>query len=488
MSDSLKAKSIRAFLWDILGSFSTQGVQFIISIILARILSPEDFGLIGMSMVVVAISQIFADLGFSSALIQSQNNTDRTYNSVFVFNIALGLLLLLITVLLAGPVSSFYDEPIIKSIVLILSPSIVISSFNIIQLAILKKELKFKELNIRLFFSSLISGVIAIVLALSGYEFYALAIQILLFQIVSTIVLWKVSEWKPTLEFSFQEIKRLWKFSIYIFLEQALNQFINKLDALVIGKLFSPKTLGFFTRAESLNAMLISLSSGSLGKVFYPAVSQIQEDKIRFKNTFLKVISLSSILAFFFSGILILSSEFIIIFLFGEKWRPTIAIFQILMYKMYCYPVSIIIVNSLKALGLAKQHFWYGNIRVVLRLIPFFIAYFYGFTAFLYAFVVTSIIGTFFNNFIASKHLYVTIKEQAIGIYKFGVFFLAAYFIAKTLSEFVSINLFFDMLLRNSIYILVFGLLLRMFSPDMMNFLKTEIQKIMNYLWRKEAL
>lgn len=469
---TLKEKSIVALVWDFVGSLATQGSQFVISIILARLLSPSDFGLVGMAMVFIAISQSFIDLGFGSALVQNKENKPITYSSIFLINLFCGIVLLMLFIFLAKPIGGFYESKIVEQLVLIMAPTLLFGALNMVQISILKRELRFKELSLRLLLSGLISGLIGVTLAFLGYGVYALSVQVLFFSIISTIVLWKVSEWRPTLDFSLDEVKSLLSFSTYTFLGQTLNQIINKLDALIIGKLFSASTLGFFTRAESLGALLISYTSGSLAKVFFPAMSKIQDDLERFKYVFLKVISLVSFLTFLLSGVMILSGEFIILTLFGEKWQPSVVIFQILMVKIFCYPISVIIVNSFKAIGKAKEDFWYGNIRKTLRIIPFVIAYYYGFTAFLYALVIITIIGTLFNNVIASIHFEIPFGIQIKSIYQFALYFILAlipsYYYFYSLVD----NQIIDLIIRNLLFLIIFLSFVKIFNNSVFQEIK----------------
>jgi len=482
---SLKEKSIIAVGWDLLGSFATQGVQFIISIILARLLSPSDFGLVGMAMVFIAISRTFIDLGFSSALIQNQKNTTLTYSSVFILNLSIGIILTLLFFSLAKPIGVFYENDTIEYLVLWLAPTLFFGALSMVQIAILKKELQFKELSIRLLIAGLLSGIIGVILALLGYGVYALAIQFLLNSIINTIVLWRVSKWRPQFNFSFGEIKKLLSFSTYTFLGQSLNQIINKLDALVIGKLFSPATLGFFTRAESLNSLIATYTSGSLSKVFFPAMSTLQDEPEQFRRIFLKVISIVSFLTFFLSGFFILSSEFLIITLFGEKWRPSVFIFNILMLKIFCYPISVIIVNSFKAIGKAKEDFWYGLFRKALRLLPFVFAFFYGFEAFLYTFVIISIVGTLFNNLIASLHLGIPFFTQTKEIYLFGVFFIIAVFIPFNYLYSVTCYELINLLIRNFLFASIFITLVIIFKNSIIIELLNRLKQVKEIILKK---
>lgn len=274
--------------------------------------------------------------------------------------------------------------------------------------------------------AGLISGVIGVILAFKGYGVYALVTQHLLNNVIGTIVLWKISRWRPEFAFSWQKLKKLSSFSSYMVLSQIGNQLLIRLNVVVIAKLFSPATLGFYSIADSLNQLVITYTSGTIGKVFFPVLSQLQNDLIRFRKIFLKVIRFTSFLTFLLAGGMVLCSSAIILILFGEKWLPSVFIFQILMIKIANFPINSIIVGSFLAQGKAKENFWYGNIRKLFSLIPFGVAYFYGFDPFLYSLVIVSIVGTLFNNIISAYSNKISFVEQTITIYKFGLVFMVS--------------------------------------------------------------
>ncbi|MEM9390729.1 MAG: lipopolysaccharide biosynthesis protein, partial [Bacteroidota bacterium] len=380
---NLKNRASKAFFWDIVGNYGGQVIIFIISIFLARLLSPEDFGLVGMSMVIIHIFRVFADMGFASALIQNQSNTHLTYSSVFYLNIVIGILFTLLIYLGAPLIGFFYENDRVTTLVEWLSLLFVFNSFNIVQGTILKKKLAFKPISIILLISQFVSGGVAIFMAFIGYGVYALVIQQLLIAILNTIILWNVSEWKPAFQFSWNEVRKITGFSSYLFFGQFLNQLFKQMDTLTVGKLFTPAVLGYYTRAESLNSLISKNSVSTFNRVFFPVLSSLQQEDERFEKVYFQVLDIVSTIAVFSSGLFFLIGDEIIIGLFGQKWHPSVAVFQILVLKGFTYPLNALMVNAFLAKGKAKANFYFGNVRRILQLVPLGVAYFYGFDPFL---------------------------------------------------------------------------------------------------------
>jgi O-antigen/teichoic acid export membrane protein len=463
----LKTKSTSAVIWDYIGTLSTQGVGFGVSVVLSWLLDPAEFGLIGMALAFIAISQSFIDVGFASALIQSKKTTDLSYSSVFYVNIAIAAVLLVVFQFLAPVVATFYQEPKLDVVVRLLSVGMLISSLGIVQDTILQKGLRFKELAKRKVIAGVVSGVVGVVMAYQGFGVYALVAQQLTMSAVSTVLLWRISSWTPGLRFSFQELSKFWQFGSYVFLSGTLANIMSRLDVLIIGKLFSPTTLGFFTRAESLNNLVSRYTSDTIRKVFYPVLSSIQDDFPRFEKIFIKVLSVVSFLVFLLAGVMVLSGEFIIINLFGEKWQPSVIIFQILMLKIFTYPVNSIVLNSLLAAGKAKEIFWYDNVTRVLRVLGWVVAFKYGFIAYLWAIVVVNVLATFYYCFIVDRVIGIRFSKQMVAIYSFcGIFMISllpAWMAKSQLSNGI-FPTFFTVLSFVIIYITGVGLIKNKFS------------------------
>jgi len=414
--NSLRSKTGKALAWDLFGNYGGQISGFIISIFLARLLSPEEFGLVGMSMVFIAILQIFKDVGFASALVQNENNTSLTYSSVFYLNIALGAILTILIYFAAPWIGKFYENKEVTELVRLFSVTFFISSFNIVQQTILRKDLNFKVLTIRSLIGQILAGIIAIYFAFQGFGVYALVIQRIFGSIITTAILWKVSNWYPKIEFSWLEVKKLTGFSAYVFFATSVNTLMKQADTLIIGKLFTPATLGFFSRANSLNSLINKNTVSSISKVFFPALATIKDDKKRFENAYIKTVNIVAGLSFFLTGAFFLVGEELIIGIYGSKWHSSVLIFQILIIKGFTYPINAIIVNSFLARGKSKENFHYGNIRKLIRLISFGVAFLYGFYPFLYALVIVSLINWIANNWFVSSSLKISFKKQLFAV------------------------------------------------------------------------
>lgn len=388
--EDLKKQSLKAIIWDLGGSFGQQAFSFIIGVFLARLLLPEEFGLVGMAMVFIAIFQVFSDVGFASALIHRQDTTSLTYSSVFYLNIFLGLVLTVLIYFGAPLIGHFYDNNDVTIVVRWLSLIFIFSSFNIVQKTLLRKDLDMKTLNIRIFLSQLLGGSVGIYMAFQGFGVYSLIGQTLVDHLVTTIFFWSVTDWYPKLEFSLKEIKKLTGYSSYIFFDSFFSKIFSRIDTLFIGKVFSAATLGFYSRAQSLNQAVIRYSSKTLQKVFFPVLSKLQDDDEKYFRIYYKLIAVVTFLAFGLTGILFVTGESLIILIYGQKWEPSVFIFQILILKAFGYPISIMVNNSFLSRGYSKENFWIGIFRKIVQLIPLAIGYYYGLNAFLIALVATS--------------------------------------------------------------------------------------------------
>jgi O-antigen/teichoic acid export membrane protein len=437
----LKRKAQRGFIWDLGGTFVQHGVGFIISIFLARLLLPSEFGLVGMALVFINFSQVFTDFGFASALVQNRNNSSLTYSSIFYINIVFGIILVLIFQLAAPLIGNFYHNDKVTEIIRLLSLGIFISSLNIVQRTILIRNINFKTLNIRQIISQCIGGAVGIYLAFNKWGVYALVAQYLIATFIDVIILWRVTEWYPKFEFSWQEVKKLTSFSSYSFLSQLLNRFFSRLDVLVVGKLFSATKLGYYSRADSLNSLVTKYSSTSITKVFYPILSKVQDDDAKFNTIFFKLLQLISFISFLLTGIMIFAGSDIIIFLFGKKWEPSVFIFQVLALKAFVLPISSLIVTALNAKGKSKENFWYGNVRRILLIPLFFFGYFIGFNALLWAVVIIAYGNWLFNNFVVTRHLNISFKKQFNSVFPYLLIFITGYFFIYFL--FYNVQMFF---------------------------------------------
>jgi len=448
----LKHKAKHAIIWDLAGTFSQHGIGFIISIFLARMLQPAEFGLVGIALVIINLLQIFSDLGFASALIQNKTNTSLTYSSVFYINIALGISLVLLFQAGAPFIGDFYHNEKVTTVIRWLSLSIFISSLNIVQRTILARNINFKTLTIRQVISQCIGGLVGIYLAFMKCGVYALVAQNLVATFVDVVILWRVAEWYPKLEFSWAEVKKLSSFSSYSFLSQLLNRFFSRLDVLVVGKIFAPAILGYYSRADSVNALVTKYSSSSITKVFYPILSKVQDDDVQYKAILFRLLHFIAFISFLLTGIMVFAGPDIIILLFGKKWAPSVIIFQVLALKSFVLPINSIIVSAFLAKGKSKENFWYGNVRRLVLVPMFFFAYFIGFKAFLWSVVGVAYANWLFNNFVVTRHLNISFKKQLNTVFPYLLIFVSGYLLIYLLFYNVKSFLFLGTL-KSFVYI-----------------------------------
>lgn len=451
---SLKQKAIKGLSWDLSGTFAQQGISFIISVFLARLLGPTEFGLVGMALVFISVSQVFSDFGFASALIQNKRNTSLIYSSIFYINILAGITIFGIFQVIAPSIGKFYGNNEITNLVRWLSLNFIFTSLNQVQRTILRRNIDFKKLTIRSIIAQVVGGIFGIYCAFKGWGVYALVVQNLTASIFNTLILWRIADWYPRWEFSFAEVKKLSGFSFFVFLDRIASSVSYNVETFFIGKFFSPQALGYYTRADSLNNLVSKNTSASLTKVFFPVLSAVQDNDEQFNRIYLKVLSLIAFLSFLLSGLLILWGKTIIMTLFGEKWIPAILIFQILSIKAFAFPVNNMMVNAFMSKGKSKENFWIGIFRKAFRLVPLFVGYFYGLNALLWTMVANSILLTVTNVLFLDRYLHLSFYGHMRKLFEGAVPF-SAFFVIK-LFFFSGELSFLDNITASIVFVLVY--------------------------------
>ncbi len=402
---NLKQQGTKAFIWDFFGRMATHGVGFVVSIFLARLLEPSDFGLIAMIMVIIGMASVFTDVGLGTALIQRRRVRPIHYSSVFYFNIAVGVCLTLLAYFSAPWISNFYHNTELTSLTQIMSLSFIINAFSSVQSTKLRKELNYARLTKIGVISSFISGSIGVSLAFLGTGVWSLVAQSLSQGILYTIIIWSAATWKPSLNFSWKALGQLWSFGFRMFISNMITIIFERLDFLIIGKLFTSVTLGYFQRAKSLNNMAIQYSLGGLISVLFPVLSRVQNDLRRFQNIIIKAIGIISFIAFLLLGGLYVVSEELIVLLFSDKWLPSAEIFKILIVSGFGYPLSALLVNVLSSRGKSKEFLRLEIQKKVVAAINLIGLYFFGINIYLYGLIVQAIIGLGLNILYVSREI-----------------------------------------------------------------------------------
>ncbi|MBW7897485.1 Teichuronic acid biosynthesis protein TuaB [Candidatus Brocadiaceae bacterium B188] len=354
---SLRERTIKGLTWSGTSQVITQISQFSITAILARLLSPNDFGLLGMTVVFTNFINIFCEMGVSGALIQRQDLDERHYSSVFWLNIMAGIVLTFITIAISPYIAKFYSEPKLKPILMLISINFFITSFTIVQKTILSKDMDFKKIAVIDIVAVIISGVVGIYFAYLGYGVWSLIYRLLALTSISMILLWALSTWKPKFIFSMDAIKDIFSFSANLMGFNVINYIARNIDNLLIGKFLGSEPLGYYTLAYRLMLYPIQNISGVIGKVMFPAFSRIQNDLEKVRTTYLKMIKAISLVTFpLMFGLFAVAPEFVNV-LFGEKWQPTVMLIRILCICGIFQSVGTTVGNIILSQGRAGLQF-----------------------------------------------------------------------------------------------------------------------------------
>ena len=351
MAESLKNKTVKGTIWSTLERFSVQGIQFIVMIIMARILTPADYGLVGMLAIFIAVSQSLIDSGFSQALIRKQDRSEIDNSTVFYFNIGVGLILYLILFLSAPLIADFYNEPQLIPITRIIGLSLVFNSLAVVQRALLTIKLDFKTQAKASFVGALISGTIGITMAYTGFGVWAIVWQQISNLVTVTVLLWILSHWKPVWAYSWKSFCELFGFGSKLLASGLLNTIFNNLYLIVIGKFFKATDLGYYTRAHQFTDFASSNITGIFQRVTYPVLCTIQNDNQRLSDVYRRLLKTSAFIIFpLMMGLAAVAKPMVISFL-TEKWLFSAVLIQILCFSQMWYPVHSINLNLLQVKG-----------------------------------------------------------------------------------------------------------------------------------------
>ena len=351
MSDDLKKKTVKGMAWSAIERFSTQGVQFVFGIILARLLTPADYGVIAMLTIFLAVSQTFIDSGFANAVIRKIDRTEKDMATMFFFNIGMSVVCYTVIFFTAPFIADFYKMQDLTLILRILAIKLIFQSFSTVQVTNLTIKVDFKKQAKISLSAAILSGVVGIYFAYHGYGVWSLVIQSLFSTLFCAIVYWLAVRWHPTCFFSKESFKYLFSYGSKIVASALLNTLYNNIYALVIGKFYTPAQLGNYSKADRFAQFPSQNITGIIQRVSFPILSQLQTDQKRLRSGYIKFINLSAFAVFpLMMGLLALARPCTMVFL-TDKWENMIILLQILCLSMMWYPVHAINLNLLQVIG-----------------------------------------------------------------------------------------------------------------------------------------
>ena len=410
--DTLRHKTTRALFWSFLETAGLQGIQFIISIILARMLLPEQYGLIAMLAIFMAIAQTFINSGFGQALIQRKNINHVDECSIFYFNILVSFLAAGLLCLAAPWVADFYNQPLLIPLTRVLSLNLIINAFGAIQTTLLTKLLDFKtQLKVSMI-ATFLSGTIGITMAFNGFGVWSLVAQSLSSNLFRTILLWFFTNWRPSLVFSLKALREMFGFGSRFLASGLLDTVFRNIYVVVIGKLFAPAALGLYSKAHKLQKFpTVSLSS-IIGRVTFPVFSTIHDDSNRLKSCMRKALTTVAFANFPLMIGLALVAEPLILLLLKEKWLPCVPYLQLLCIAGLLYPLHVINRHILMAKGRSDLFLRLEVLKKILVVISIAVTYQWGIIALIYGQIIVSVVAYYINSYYTGKLIGYPLKEQ----------------------------------------------------------------------------
>ncbi len=440
---SLVVKSVSGTIWTLLDIIFNKAIYFIATLVLARLLGPSEFGLIGMIMVFFTIGTALVDSGLSVSLVRTPNLDDVEYSTIFYMNLAMSLIAYLFVFLLAPFVADFYTQPILKSLIRIYCLGFIITALRMIAQAKLVIEMNFKKIAILNIPGNIIGLFVGVWMAINGFRVWSIVGLYLSTQIAATLMYWIFIKWRPKLIFSVEKMKHHWSFGYKLMISAQLNTVFDNIYNILIGKLYSVQSLGYYERAYTLNNYPVSILSGIISKVSLPLLSQISEDKQRTLKVYRKILMLS----FFISaplmlGALVLAKPLFILFL-GEQWLPAVPFFQILCLAYMLYPIHSLNINILSVYGKSNLFLKLEIIKKVMVVVLVLVTVNFGIYGLVLSSVIASVAALFINTYYSGGLILYYTKDQLKDILPtliISIFMaIVMYFVSVFLADYVSI-------------------------------------------------
>lgn len=483
---NLKQKAVSGMVWTALQRYSTMFIQFISGIILARLLTPSDYGCIGMLAIFMVLAEAFIDGGFGSALIQKKNPTQEDYSTIFWWNLGMAVLMYAILFVSAPAISRFYKIPLLCDVLRVQGIILFIYAFNIVQRNQLKKKLNFKVLSIVTITTSLIALGITIFMAYKGFGVWALVAQYIITSAIPALVFWFFLKWRPMWTFSLRSFKELFSFGFYMFLTNLINRFGSQIQGLLIGKVYDPSTMGLYSKALGTERLATHSISSIITHVTYPFYAQAQDNKellIRMIKRFTMTISFITFPLIF---ILILTAKPLFIMLYSDRWIQSVPYFQVLCIAGLVSCLIDVNSQTISAIGKSKVMFIWTVIKrivgisfVVFGLIAF------GMRGLLAGVILNTWFSFFVNIGLVAKYVGYRMSRQLLDLLPVATVSLLAALASYGLGYLLQFNMYLDGIIKFIVYLIVYLGWSVVFKPEAYTYFLTIVPEKFKYFGKK---
>jgi len=473
-----KKEVISSLFWKLLERGGTQGIQFIVQIVLARLLVPEQFGTIAIVMVFITLAQVFVQSGFNTALIQKKDADEVDFSSIFFLSLGIAVILYVVIFIFAPLVSNFYDDEILTPVLRVLSLTLFTGAFNSIQNAYVSKNMLFKKLFRSSLGAIIISGILGVTAAYRDLGVWALVIQQLSNQVSICIIMWFSVKWRPKFVFSFQKVKGLFSFGSKLLISQIINVLYMDLRTLIIGKVYTKSTLAYYNRGEQFPKLIVTNIDGSIQSVMLPTLSSYQDNKVRAKEIMRRAIKSSSFLLFPMMIGMAVVAESLVTIVLKEKWLPAVPFLQIFCFSYALMPIHTANLQAINAMGRSDIFLKLEIIKKIVGLIILFISIPFGVIYMAMGSALSSVVSTFINAYPNKKLLNYSYLEQwkdltpslTISLIMGGIIYLYNFLILES---------WLILLLQIISGIIIYIILAKVFKLESYNYLLNIIKQLM---------
>lgn len=464
---TLRQKAVTSMIWTTIQRFAKFGISFISGIFLARLLTPFDYGCIGMLVIFVSVSEAFIDGGFGSALIQKKKPTQVDYSTIFWWNMALALFFYTILFFSAPAISRFYRIPLLCDVLRVQGLILIIYALNLIQRNQLKKQLNFRILAKVRIVTSIIALTITIILAFCGFGVWSLVTQYLLQAAIPAVFFWSYTKWRPILTFSWKSFKELFSFGIYMFLSNIMAKLFSQLQGLIIGRVYSPVTLGFYSKASGTEKLASNTISGVMTSVTFPLYAEVQDDMVKMRNMIKRLTMTISYISYPLMFILLLCAKPIFILLYSEKWLPSVPYFQVLCLAGLAVCMHSVNLQPISAIGKSNIMFKWSIIKhgaVALFMTGGLLVF--GMKGLLVGFVIVSWFTYFVNIGLVSKYIGYKWQKQIIHILPIVIAASVCALISYVVVSMLNLSLYIDGICKFILYVILYLGWSLIFKPE----------------------
>ena len=478
-TQSKKQSIISSLFWKLMERGGTQGIQFVVQIILARILVPKDYGIIALIAIFITISNVFVQSGLNTALIQKKDADEVDFSSVFYLSLAIAGMLYVVLFFAAPLIAAFYGIFQLVPVLRVLSIILFFGAFNSIQNAVVAKKMQFKKL----FFSSLgamlSSGIVGIVLAYSGAGVWALVIQQLTNQFMITVILWFTVKWRPKLVFSFQKVKVLFLYGWKLLVSSLIDNLYGNLRSLIIGKIYNPTMLGYYNRGDQFPNIVVTNINGSIQSVMLPVLSANQDDKNKVRGMVRRSIVTSSFILFPMMMGLAVCAEPLVKILLTDKWLPCVPFLQLMCINYAFWPIHTANLQAINALGRSDIFLKLEIIKKSIGIIILCLSIPFGIYIMAATQSLVSLIASIINSYPNRNLLGYGYKEQIIDVMPSMILSIIMGVVIYTI-RFRNLSVWLTLIIQIVFGIIIYVTLAYLFKLECFNYLLNTIREIKN--------